>query len=288
MKSITKLVLVMMMTFTLLPKSATTALAQETDVARHRFGFRGEVTAVGESSLTVETAKGENVTVNVTDDTKIRLVKTQSEGDLSDIEVGNFVGVRGQRNDDGSVKARLIVVATREQLRRHTLRGEVLEVNLDAGTLNVQSRAQDRVWLVKTTDKTKYRVPGIDNPTLADIKPGDHILAVGKRDDDNSNSGTAIGIAVIPEGQRDGIRVRGEITAVDHAEHSFVLHSERGDFTILTTDSTQYRTRGDRDVSYDDVKEGIKAVAIGKSVESRDHTIEARVVGLQLASQASD
>ena len=82
--------------------------------------------------------------------------------------------------------------------------------------------------------------------------------------------------------------MRGEITSVDHDKHTFVLHSERGDFTILTNDSTLYLTRGDRDVSYDDVAVGLKAIVIGKPVEGQDRTIEAKVVGLQPASQDSE
>lgn len=285
MKSLTKLVMVMMMALALI-SSATVAFAQEeSDGARPRNGLRGEVTAVSTSSLTVEPPNGESVTVNITDETTIRLVETQSEGTIDDIEVGNFVGVRGQKNDDGSVNARLIVVATRAQIRQHTLRGEVLAVHLDEGTLTVQSKAQDKAWLVKTTDETRYRVPDVENPTLADIKEGDHILIIGKRDDENSNSGTARAIVIIPAGQRDGIRLRGEITAVDHDEHTFVLHSDRGDVTVLTDDSTQYRTRSDQNISYDDIEVGLKAIVIGTRVEDQNHTIEARTVGLQLASQ---
>ena len=180
MKSLTKLIMVILMAF-VLASSTTVAFAQEeTDAARHRVGLRGEVTAVGTSSLTVETPNGESVTVNVTDDTKIHLIETDGEGSLSDIEVGNFVGVRGQRNDDGSVNARLIVVASEDLRDFARVGGKVTAINGNVITIeNRQGNSQD----IHTNDETKFR-KGKEPASLEDIEVDDPLVAAGvKRDD---------------------------------------------------------------------------------------------------------
>jgi hypothetical protein len=77
----------------------------------HGPGAGGEVTAVGDNTLTVQNPQGDSITVNVSSDTPVRLVESQSEGSLSDIKVGSHIRVRGQRNEDGSVNAQAIMVA---------------------------------------------------------------------------------------------------------------------------------------------------------------------------------
>jgi len=361
MKLFTKLVMV---TFALLALlgSTSVALAQEVDSPERdrRGGVRGEVTAVGTTSLTVAAHNGDTVTVHVSSDTRIRLVESQQDGELEDIDPGNFVGAAGNKNDDGSVNARfilvfpekptdlarvrgkvteingnvieienrqgesqeittdkntrfriggepgsledisiddpllavgverddgtflakLVVVITRDQLRRHTLRGEVLAKDLDAGTLTVQPAGnQEKAWLVKTTDQTKYRVPGVESPSLDDVEVGARVLVIGQpeQNDDGTKSGIARLIAVIPQ---DALRVRGEVTDVDQSNKTFELQTARGNFTILTDENTRYRTRGDEEVSFEDIEEGSKAIVFGKKAEEQENTIQARLVGI--------
>ncbi|MFC1975845.1 DUF5666 domain-containing protein [Chloroflexota bacterium] len=319
-------------------------------------GLRGEVTAVGDDSLTVATRNGKSVTVNVTDETRIQKLDS-GQGSLSDIEVGNMVGVRGQKNDNGSVQARIIVVlpgdlkdmdrvkgkvtaiegevivvenrqgsqrittnadtkfrigreegsladievdhlvlalgekqddgfvakvviaATKDQVRHHTLHGKVLSVDVDEGVLTVETQGdKEGTWTINTTGQTKYRVHGIENPTLADVSVGAHVIVVGKADEDSDNTGTARLIAVVPE-QVKG-RVFGEVTAVID-DSSFILQSrQRGEFTILTDESTKFRTRGQQEVSFEDIKVGSKVIVVGEPVEGQDNTIKAKMVGL--------
>lgn len=362
MKSLVKFVTTMLIILTLMG-STTAAFAQENQPEPNRpGGLRGEVAAVGDSSLTVTPPDGQNVTVHVSDETRIRLAESQSQGNLEDIEPGNFVGVRGPKNDDGSINARfilvlpqnprdlarthgkvtaidgaiitienrdgesqeittddqtririgkekgtledievgdplaaagvkkddgtfvarLIIIATGDQIRKHTLRGEVLEVNLDDETLTVQGKGdEEKVWLVKTTDATQYRVPGVDEAGLDDIEVGNHVLIAGQKDQDSENSGVARVIAVIPAGGRDGLRLRGEVTAVDESNQTFRLDTRRGEFIILTDGSTRYLTRGDEEVSFDDIGVGSKVLVAGQKVEDQDNTVLAKLVGLK-------
>lgn len=366
MKGLMKLTTIAALIFTLLA-SAGPAFAQDDPAIAPRpgGGIRGEVTARGAGSLTVAVRNGENVTVHVTEDTRVHIFGS-GQGELADIEVGNFVGARGPRNDDGSIQARVIVVfpedprkldrvrgkvteingavivvenrsgtqqittnadtkfrvgreeaslddikvdhlvlalgnrqddstfvaklviaTTAEQLRQHTLRGKVSDVDTDKGTLTVEALGdKEGSWTVQTTDQTRYRIPNVENPTLADVPVGAHVVVLGKPAGDDSQSSLARLIAVIPEKARG--RVGGEVTAIID-DTSFTLKSRhRGDFTILTDDSTQYRTRGDQDVSFEDIQAGTEVIVIGKPVEGQEKTIQAKIVGIKPDSQAEE
>jgi hypothetical protein len=92
-----------------------------------------------------------------------------------------------------------VAVITPQQIRRHTLRGEVLSVDLSAGELTVQAMGQKAgVWTVTTTDQTRYRIPNVENPALADIEVGNQVVIVG-RAAAGEKTGVAWGIAVIPQ-----------------------------------------------------------------------------------------
>lgn len=273
-KSVRVLILMMLAAFSV----TGVAYAQEPPAVRPD-AMRGEVTAVGSTGFTLNTAAGDDVTVNVTADTRIWLAESRSEGSLNDVEVGNFAGVRGQANDDGSVTARgvlvlaqnprnldrargkviaiegdmlvvenrageqqriasdentrvrigrqpgnladinlddpllalgnlqsdgslqakLVAVVTPQQIRQHTLRGDVLSVNVSSGELTVEAMGQkEGTWTVTTTDRTKYRIQGIENPSLADIEAGNRVAIVG-RAAAGEKTGVAWGIAVIPQ-----------------------------------------------------------------------------------------
>lgn len=363
MKKFSKLCIVMMTVVALLTTAAT-AFAQESNPAAGRSvdGLRGEVTAVGDNSLTVSARNGQSVTVNVTADTKIRLLKDRARGELSDIDVGNFVGVRGSKNDDGSVNARWIVVlpenpknldrargkvtaiegsvitienkdgqsrriatdantrfrkgkepasladiavgdpllavgqkqsdgsllarlvgvVTGQQLRQHTLRGQVLSVDVAAGELTVEAQGQkEGTWTVQTTADTKYRIRGVDNPSLENIEAGNAVAIIGHKAKDADNTGVARVIAVIPDEFKDSIRVLGDVTAIQGTTIS--LNSRRGLVTVLTTADTQYRTRGEQDVTFDDIEVGQKLLVIGQPAAETDRaiTLTAQVVGMK-------
>lgn len=77
--------------------------------APDRAGFRpaaGEVTAVDGATITVTTEDGEEVTVATDADTT---VTTVTEAAVSDLAVGDTVGVRGEAADDGTVAADVVI-----------------------------------------------------------------------------------------------------------------------------------------------------------------------------------
>lgn len=143
-------------------------------------GAGGEVTAIGDSSLTLETPNGDSLTVNVSDETVVRLVESQSDGSLSDIEVGDNVRVRGQRNDDGSVDAVAIMVAPEGDM----VGGRVTAV--DGSTITVTGRDGETATIT-TSDSTVFRLgPDGETGSISDVTTDSGVQAFGELQEDGS------------------------------------------------------------------------------------------------------
>jgi hypothetical protein len=145
----------------------------------HRRGPGGEVTTVGDNTLTVQNPNGDSVTVNVSSDTTVRLAETQSEGSLSDIKVGSHIRIRGQRNDDGSVTAQEIMVAPEGDQAG----GRVTAVN--GQTIAVEN-PKDGAATIVTNDSTQFRLGPDQTGSLADVTPDKMVMAFGTAQEDGS------------------------------------------------------------------------------------------------------
>lgn len=80
--------------------TATTAMAAEAPGTR--IGVRGEITGVSADSLKVHANSGENVVINLTQDTKVRAVTLAN---IEDIKPGSYIGSAAIPQDDGTLKA---------------------------------------------------------------------------------------------------------------------------------------------------------------------------------------
>lgn len=144
----------------------------------HR-GMGGEVTAVGDSNLTVVNRRGDELTVEVNDETVIHLVESQSEGSFSDIEVGDKIRVRGKRDDEGNVTAKNIHVAPDGD----HVRGRVTGV--EGSTITVENR-DGETTTITTSDSTEFRMRGEEGVSLADVAEGNGVKAFGELQEDGS------------------------------------------------------------------------------------------------------
>ncbi|MDX1521590.1 MAG: DUF5666 domain-containing protein, partial [Anaerolineae bacterium] len=235
-------------------------------------GSGGEVTAIGDSTLTIQNRKGESVTVNVTDDTRIFLVESQSEGSLSDISVGDKVGIRGQRNDDGTVNARGIMVAPRGDHAG----GRVTAI--DGQTITVENR--DGEAKIVTNDSTEFRIGRDQTGSIADVTTDKRVMAFGETQDDGSLAARLVFVGERgPKGPREGLR-GGEVTSIDGT--SFTIQTRNGtEVTVQTNADTQYRTRGDAEVTFADIQVGGRVMVKGQPVEGAENTVLAEVVGIK-------
>ncbi|MEB0045381.1 MULTISPECIES: DUF5666 domain-containing protein [unclassified Pseudomonas] len=80
----------------------TSGLAHAEDAPGMRIGVRGEITGVSADALKVHANSGENVTINLTKDTKVRAVTLAN---IEDIKPGSYIGSAAVPQADGTLKA---------------------------------------------------------------------------------------------------------------------------------------------------------------------------------------
>jgi Domain of unknown function (DUF5666) len=169
---------------------------QQEGQGRGREGGRplfGKITAMHDGSLEITGPDGQAVTVKVTPETEYR--KDRQPAKASDFKVGDMVMVRGEQNPDNTVTAKviggrtggmmagpggpggrpgggMIVAGT---LGKDYVAGEVKSV--DPPKLTVL-RTDGVTQTIELNEDTSLR-QGRQSITMADIKPGDHIMAHG-------------------------------------------------------------------------------------------------------------
>ncbi len=211
-----KYVLAMMLAVALLGAAAISVAAQEDAPPRREHrprGVAGEVTATGDSSLTITAVTREEETVeivvNMSDETIIILMETQTEGSLNNIEVGDHVRVDGPRNEDGSVDARHVVVAPDGE----RMGGRVTAV--DGQTISVKNREGEATIVANAN--TIFWIGREEQGSLADVTAGKSVEAFGELQDDGSLSASVVFVRERPPhgpggpgGPRPGARDQGE------------------------------------------------------------------------------
>ncbi len=148
--------------------------------ARGPVSLRGRVTDVAAASLRVR-IREDVVTVAITDSTKIRVPGVENPT-IADIHIGDWVLVVGHPTGLCRIQARAVGVLPPISAHRFVIKGEVLRVG--PSTLTVQDPKDTHN--IRTDDKTRFRVPDVEEPTIADIQVGDHIVAVGTPEDDGA------------------------------------------------------------------------------------------------------
>lgn len=161
-------------------------------------GLGGEVTAVSDTSLTVQTPKDESVTVTVDDDTRVMLAESQSEGSLSDVTVGIEVLVRGEKNEAGSITAAVVVVAPAGDRAGGRVTG------VEGQTISVENPKEGEATIV-VDENTEFRLGRDGAGSLEDVAEGKFVMAFGETQEDGPVKARLVFIAERPEpGERPG------------------------------------------------------------------------------------
>ena len=230
----------------------------------------GELTAKGDDWMEITRRDGTAVGVVVREGTRFRIPGVEDPG-LDDLSIGDRLYARGLWNDDRELEARLVIRVPDgvEAL----LLGKVTGVA--PPTIEVQTRPGTDV--VITDENTRFFVPGVENPSLADIAVDDIIMAGGVRDDDGLH---ALVVAVTPERPQRAIR-RGTVAAKDGS--ALTLETPNGDqLTVVTDEQTRFRVVGVDEPTINDIQVGFQAVAAGV-LDPADGTLLARIVGARPA-----
>jgi Domain of unknown function (DUF5666) len=153
----------------------------------------GKITSVKNSKLELSTPDGTNITVKLSDKTEFR--KDRQAAKLADFKVGDMVFVRGEQSADHTVTAAIVAGRTGGgepggpgggrgfggggaglgELGKDYVAGEIKSV--DAPKLTVL-RTDNVTQTIELTEESSLR-KGRDSITMAEIQPGDHVIARG-------------------------------------------------------------------------------------------------------------
>ena len=250
----------------LLINAAPTALAQEAAQPRRWLVVQGRLEAKTESGFTLSSQRGE-VRVSVDVDTRYR-VSGVERATMADLQVGDTVIALGRRTDSGEWLA--LMVAALPPIPVRVLKGQVTDI--EAQTLTVRIHNGEKALL--TDEDTHFRVPGLEQPRLADIKIGDRVVAlVRSQEGDNL---LAKVVTVLPKDALAPAHLRGRV--VQFEESSLKVKALQGEVTVTVTETTEIRVPGVESPTLSNIRIGDTVLAIGRAAGWRQ--MEARVIGV--------
>jgi hypothetical protein len=141
-----------------------------------RYVVRGQAVAVTAQTIVVQTGQTERA-ITVGRATRLWSLQGRLES-LREVKAGDRVLAVGQPTELGQWQAGAVLAVGTTATAQPALRGEVTAIDLEAGTLEVET-ARGPVTVV-TGEDTRYRLPGVEDPGLDDIQVGDRIVAVGR------------------------------------------------------------------------------------------------------------
>ena len=151
-------------------------------------------------------------------------------------------------------------------------------------------RAGDREVVISVDDGTVYRVPGVEQPGLSDIEPGQFVLVRIPQGEDEVATLVAVVTRIqmkklAAEGRllrtiRRGVGaagVRGEVIAVN--ADGLIVSTTHGEVSVNATESTRFWIRGQEEATLADISVGDVVLVMGRpDLSSPIDAIGVRVV----------
>ena len=226
----------------------------------------GAIKSIDGNIVTITTDAGASVTVSVQPTTKIVRVapgqtdlKTAVPVELKDLQVGDRVLVRWKASDTAKPVAAIGVILMkrsdvdakqqhdREDWQKRSIGGLVSAADPGSGTVSISVTATGgtKTIAIHTTPKTVFRRYAPDSvkfddagpSSLAQIKPGDQLRALGTRNAD----GTAMDAEEIVAGSFRNIA--GTISSIDPASNSIMVMDLITKKPVLVNVSSQSQLR---------------------------------------------
>lgn len=235
---------------------------------------KGQVTAVEGQMVTVTTAAGEKV-LHTDEATRFR-VPGVGEPTVANIEQGDRVFAIVEAQDDESLLAKMVAVIPEGAFGPIGFRGRV--VRASGGVLRVSVR-EDEV-AVEITDTTQLRVPGVEDPSLSDIRPGDWVLVIARLKGLCHVEATAV--TVIPPVPAHRYVIPGEVIDIDVT--TLTVQDPNDQHLVFTDEQTQVRIAGVEDATVADIEVGDQVLALGRPAE--DHSLLARLILVRRPEEA--
>jgi hypothetical protein len=220
-----------------------------------RGALRGQVVAVEGDTLLVNTLSGQERSVVVGEDTRLRIPGVR-EPSIEDIEVGDYVGAWGEIDEGGDLLATVVgVIPSEIAQRRWVVQGHVTA--MEGQTLTVETRQGERI--VVTDDSTHFRIVGVEDPGLEDVSVGDPILALGRPDEEGNLLARAV--AIVTPGQVRRHTIRGVIEGIEG--NTISLLTGQGEVRVETDRETTFRIPGVEEPGLDDLEEKDLILVVG-------------------------
>lgn len=203
----TKWFVAVLMAACLLGSNPANAQQERTGPRREHPGEPGErvmgtVASVGVDRLTVKTMDGKEQTIMVSGQTRYR--EGEKDLQLEDLKAGDHVFIRGRTGADNQMSAMMVRRVTDDQMQRFGGQGDRAFgeiVAIEKNQLKLRNRMQgERV--LKIDGQTTFMKEGKPS-TLADLKVGDRVMAVGK-ETDGSFTATRVMSGPMGPGRRGG------------------------------------------------------------------------------------
>jgi hypothetical protein len=227
---------------------------------------KGQITAIEGQTITLTTAAGEKV-LHIDGNTQFRVPDVEAPT-LGEVKEGDRVFAILYAEEDGTLLAKTVAVIPEGAFGPVGFRGRVLGVSVD--TLRVSVR-KDEVS-VEITDTTKLRVPGVEDPSLADIHKGDWVLVIARLKGLCRVEATAV--AVIPPVPAHRYVIPGEVIDIDGT--TLIVQDPNDQHLVLTDQRTQVRIKGLEEATVTDIEVGDQVLALGQPAAR--HSLLARLI----------
>ena len=213
---------------------------------------RGRVEAKSNNGFTLNTRQGE-ITVSVAADTRYRIPGLE-QPTLDDIQVGDEVLVLGRMDEAGTLLARMVTVIPPVPVGG--FKGEVTAI--EGQTLTVATPVGDKQ--LRTDEHTRFRVPDVEQATLADIQVGNKVFVVAEASEGEMLLAKLV--AVVPDDALGPVSLRGRVTNV--TTDSLAVQVRENVATVTITATTQIRVPGVENASLSDVHTGDWVFVVGR------------------------
>jgi hypothetical protein len=230
----------------------------------------GDVKSIAGTLLAVQSMERGELQVQTNDRTRFR-TKDGADITLADIKVGDRIIARGYWQD-GKLVAQAVVLIPANL--RDKIGGKVASIT---GTTIVVTKRDGSTVNVATNAQTKFHTLGNPNATLADVKVGDMLEAVGQL---NGDTLTAVQVLFrTPPARTPGPIAVGKIEAINGS--TLTLQLGFGEtLTVNTSANTFFVKRGEggaQVITLVDLKVGDGVLVIGPR-SSDNSSIDARVI----------
>jgi len=225
--------------------------------------LRGQVMAIGGTTLTVETPDGERQ-VTTHDETRFR-IRGVEDPTIADVKVGDYILARGESDSTGAFVVQAIFVMPGQRVGRFIAQGTVTAIE---GTMLVLDTLQGEKRV--TTDEAIFWAPDVANPSLADVQVGDQVVALGRPDEDGNLAARLVAIASAGELREHA--VRGKVTAVQG--QTLVIVTREGEKEVVTTSETYFHVPNVEEPGLDDIEVGCIITALEQKDDNGTFTAQ--------------